>query len=706
MAITTPEQIAESLGQAQSPQFTSEQIDAARNEIEERTGISTEQIDEAMIQRYLQLWEDIRSRLDLLNIRSTENMRERIWAFHALLEEYSTDIPDVQAQLREQAEEAANRASETAREQATTYVREQVTWGIDSWIERNIPESVRNIFWWIANIWDKVWTWVIWLFSGTFLGKLFRTEESENNEEDPVDSDAEEWWPEDEAEDNDTPDEEIWESDETQNIPRRMLFYKTVWQQFMRQISGEIIPRNTAYRNIVQRLENKAYWEIQNTFRDFLSQNWDTNILREFLSDSEDIHLFRDMDDTIIKTVFQMIGGINAYTVVQERLWWSKYKDLANRDNFREYFWEEVQSRILNSNSLQELQYQDISLLVWYSLPPTLISWLQWTLWNINGMIFWDEDNLSSLFLSDSQERRDELMPEELLSRIVVDWWSVQSPEDLRLLLSYDNLDEAEQEYVDRLIDFENHITQTIVQESRFNLWTTDFENLFTSSLSYREVVYLYLLLNGNSHIESIWEFESSLIYFWIYGVLNKNHTRQAAGSYLGSLTRMVLNEDDDRITDVQRSLIYKNLGRAWDEAIRVSMNIVWEFRHWAREYWRQQIADALGVSPEMIPSEALDIIEIAAIVSLLGSNIVISRLPLPMHVKVLLSITLWGAWIPLLISFLYDRGVFTRLLRQAWEYTYIDQLNDLLERETWHSLRDLAEFEENNIPFGDIPTN
>lgn len=519
MSVDIPWAVSDVLRWVITPTITPEQREAARQEIHTRTEIPLDQIDDTMIESYLRLSEDIRGRLDLLAVTSATTVEGRIQALHAILERHSNEnTPDIQLQLTAQAEEAARRAAEVASEQATTYVRDQVTSWINSWYERIIPESIRNFFWEGFNLWQSLWSWFTGLFAGTWFGRRLLWNNSETPE--PVETVT----PEPEATPEQEPDPATEVVREDFSSERRRL--TIAWYHILHQLSGLSLTRDVnspiiaVYNDI---LSNHTLSHIET-----LIQGNNISTLTEGTNYSEEI---------IHQAMLGFIWPINR-SLLESRLTEVKMKTILwyNEENWefsdiaRRYFSEEELSIIQNNafnfseiplnilSRLLALSFRNIFMTasqevatgwmsIWTLIGTTLLSW---GIYHDLQQVFWET------------ERNDiypEGMEQALLPYITEGWDALSLPLEAIVEINNPDIPETDRNHLRDFLSFRDSLIPYLSQEN-FGLWIEWFEESLGNRLTYGRILALYIALNGINSTNTLWNHDRSIIYIWIYNIL------------------------------------------------------------------------------------------------------------------------------------------------------------------------------------------
>lgn len=511
-----------------------------------------------------------------------------------------------------------------------------------------------------------------------------------------------------------------------EEIETRKKVYSKVWDVFLRQISWLILPQENSPDPVFFMLENNnlSWWEMVLIFSEYI-QNKDGK------SEEEITRLFDTLCSRIwiegqystdrenTETILHMALWVNITNIVRQRLTSSIREDLRNDPNIKKQFWEDINT-ILEKEP-QDMTFQEVKICLMMTLPNFFLSsWMEW-IENIGEYIFWSSAISEITELGrDLQARSQNLLPPWITGYILSSAWNdtklAQSESDTTFrgmvqqsLASGENWEtwETSEDYrgMQKLIEFKNSILLSLDREEKFHLWFANFSESLRKNVNYREILWLYSLLDGNSDISQIlWDdVTSSVVYVWIYNALppSSNEWYITQWEYYWAILAQTQNETNAFMSPTEVSLVLNNTMRATDTFLRNYLSIVSNIRwtaHWAV---KSEISDTLGI--ELSDTE-LTLLEYAALLCLILGNAAVAKSKLPLHIKIAVSAamsTIGGSWF---VSILYDNWAIVKIQRALNGNDALERtLNTTFEGLWFPPLSELAESSRNGVPFDSL---
>jgi len=115
----------------------------------------------------------------------------------------------------------------------------------------------------------------------------------------------------------------------------------------------------------------------------------------------------------------------------------------------------------------------------------------------------------------DLEERHKNLFPKKAMERILMsgtgDIYMKNKEEFIKLLR-----DTATPEQIEKLVKFKEDFLSNLFHSQRYTIEFADFQKEFSQKVNYRDILEIYVFLNGNPDISNLSQLNSSALYLWI----------------------------------------------------------------------------------------------------------------------------------------------------------------------------------------------
>jgi len=375
--------------------------------------------------------------------------------------------------------------------------------------------------------------------------------------------------------------------------------------------------------------------------------------------------------------------------------------------NFKERFWLDFYAEV-KWKSYFELNFNQISILIMESLPVVISSGISEARSGISRFILWASQSVESEMsvLSEDIKQRKELLISKDLIQAFIDsrtlWLNslVREEEDSNMqeaiiseLAGNDKDTMIEKAQMEKIMQFKNTVLSKIKNSPKFNLGMSGFETAFNNWIDYKKVLELYMLLNWESDLDNIDATISLWVYYWISSVLPEQSLQW---QYLWSLLKEVteaLNNESDILNEEQALLFEGMLWKVSNSFLRVylenSSRVMW----WISEISKSELEEVFGFEiPNMV--NELDLVEWSLVAWLIGSWYVVTKLPIPLQAKLILSGTLTTFWISGALSILHERWTLKKIFDTEWDNELKKSLDKTLKDEMDISLEEAAQMD------------
>lgn len=569
----------------------------------------------------------------------------------------------------------------------------------ESWLGKIIPKKLIE---WIAQTgrekaegklegigWEIKW-WILWFIVGFFPGgnllmkgyeeyfweEVWEWDSKWNEEENP--QEAPKGWA-------DTPEFVAeWNEIQKQNKDR----YAFSGKLCLKEVSWERFETNNNSDLIITQLRWTPFWKIQDAYIVYLKNvdNWEwknNNHFNKLLSD-----LWLNMNTSISqKTVLatiESIGWVISTEFIGEFLNKNKLDTFGKDTEFQNTFGKDFAVQIWNKD-VRELSLTELQICLAYALPEYM-KWLYNSptkkVWSLAVSLFTENTLLEQVNNTPLLSSRvGEVILSEASSPVMI-----QEDYSFKNAIKFDELSESEQQQIEVLIGFKDIFLKKL-WESKFTLWMPDFEEKLNKGLDYRNLIQIYVFLNGNTELNNLSDFQSSILCLWTM------NTMEDKGAYEWRLLDTL--SDDDTFTDIQKMFIAKHGTKISHSFFEKSLQLVWQWRDAAKEIVKIKISEATWIPEEEISDRLLDTTEIFLVWWLILWGFAVYKLPLPLHFKVILWWTLHAWGFSAMASVLYDMWTFDKIFYKMWDTKIRKQLDIILEQKFKMNLEEIINSKE-----------
>lgn len=659
-------------------------------------------------------WEAIKAKLEIIAKREEVDtkltaldgntewyynyLKELIDAEHAISNPLSDLSLDALKAKAEQWVEWAKELFAQKQEELITAGEEKFKkWIQESFLWKILPESLINwvtetgrkkVEWKLNGIgWSFQW-WILWVIVWFIPGasilmkwyeKIFWGEQEEPTDSSNWDDSPENTPPETLAPWSDT-SELLAEWNEKQRLNRER--YGFSWKVFLREISWERFESDNNSDVVFTQLEWASFWDIQTAYNEYLKMklnNSDDTQAYNALVSTLGINLGASVKKETVLATIESIAGIISTEIARDLLNKSILQSLSKDPNFRNTFWDEFADGIDNKE-MNELSLGQLQICLAYMLPQhvqKLFESPSHKSAHLVESLFSENDILDQI-------QNTPLLSDNVAEAIITNASApamIYQEALFKGAVKFDELIWPQQKEIETLIDFKDIFLRKL-SESKYTLWMPDFEAKLNEWLDYRNLIQIYVFLNGETNLESLSSFESWALYLWIMS------TMKNAWPYEWRILESL--SDDDTFTPMQKIFIAKHGSKISQSFLEQSLRVVSTWRDALKEVTKIKLSQATWIPEAEIPDWILDTAEILLISWLILWGFAVYKLPLPLHFKVIL----WGAlhaWgFSAMASILYDMWTFDTVFNKMWDTEIRKQLDIILEQKFKMNLEEI----------------
>lgn len=550
---------------------------------------------------------------------------------------------------------------------------------VNNSVEKKVKEVWEKVKDWIM---DKLWiTWIVsklklmWkeitaLFAWFSIASIFwetKKDKEVKNEEDMTTEKIQEQlvkeWkvevePKTEEEENTN-----WESIEKKK-KQKITWYTLLWRKFIEKLSPSKILFNkennnfNLFANWVQDSQYNTYSDIKELRNEVIKNMWDKllknkilkrlNISPNIVKDNKELLWMLDVlawnnTDFIIKNKLEDIDWIISSKKFQ-KTFWDKYDNLKWKD-------------------YKELKLNEIELLIWYTLPIAAMSWFKSILPNIEEI-----GETKDVIEEEIENRKDWFFSKEFIQTIW-SWfnqpWLLETKELRKKFNKSKNINETTTNDLEKFIAFKNSVISQL-DNKKWSLEQGNFKENFQEKITPLDIYNLYLLLDWNTNLNWLNWTNKILMYLWISKIPNNTTYRD---NYLKLLYENNSKENDKYLTKEEEYFLYPLLTQ-WahklllEKAIEIASTQKTIIDTWVNKQIKDsELSDLMKEYWIEINLSKYKIEEYIILASILWITYFSTKLPLPLHFKILLSGLVSTTWITYLVWALKERWVLDKMI-------------------------------------------
>lgn len=470
-----------------------------------------------------------------------------------------------------------------------------------------------------------------------------------------------------------------WSEIQKQNRDR----YAFSGKIFLKEISWERFEANNNSDYLLSQLRWTSFWDIQHAYTKYLknidSWEWDKTEIYSILITDLGLDINQSISQETVLSTIESIAWVISSEIIGDFLNKTKLQSYGKSPEFIKTFWEDFVTQIKNKD-VRELSLTELQICLAYALPKHM-EWLfsspEKRVWSLVESLFSENTLLDQI---DNTPLLSSKVGESILSEASSPVMIHEDP-SFKSAIKFDEFTESEKNEIELLIGFKDIFLRKL-WESKFTLWMPDFNEKLNKGLDYRNLIQIYIFLNGRTDLNNLSDFQSSILCLWIM------NTMEDKWSYEWRLLEKL--SDDDTFTDIQKIFIAKHGAKISQSFFEKSLQLVWQWRDAIKEITKIKISEATWIPEEQIPDGLLDTTEILLVWWLILWWFAVYRLPLPLHFKVILGGTLHAGGFSAMASVLYDMWTFDKIFNNMWDTEIRKQLDIILEQKFQMNLEEI----------------
>jgi len=610
----------------------------------------------------VQMYQSIDNSLDFLEKNSNITLDQIIDKKIKLIEVYYEKESEKNA-------EVPNKFLEKQKEKLRTELRKKaedkipwIGWALFDWAEDLMKPSDKD-----AWIFDKIF-WKIGIYFWTAILGIFWLKEGYTKLTWMKFKETDHWIGDDNAATkpgDDAPD--LWEGVEGKEKLKKG-WYTLIWRKFLEKVSPSRKLYNKAannYDSFINGIEdnNIEYWRLK-VIRNKLIKNSNNSWI------IEEVKIDLNVDENLkisYKELLWMLDTLvwdNSQFVIKDML--KDIDSIIKDEKFRKSFWDNYDYLIWKD--IWKIKFKDIEFLIGYSLPITILDEFK--------SILPDHEKLGEYrdtIEEEMKNRKDWFFSVEFLK---IFWNWVDEPSNLNTSFFKKKFDDSikgktdnkKEELIlefDKFIKFKKSILNQL-NDKKYNLWLDVFKSGFQESLTPSKILQLYLLFDWREDISNLSWVDKILMYTWIANIPKDTILRD---KYLQELTLKSSTENNDYLTSEEQDFIIPLLKDAWyDTILKTSIEMSWSIKKGADTLLIKGLSESWILWTLDIDKliKKYDIQSIIILFWLFGWSVILKTVPLPFHIKTMLSIWFYGFWTSYWIWFLKEKWFLDKIIEDT----------------------------------------
>ena len=600
--------------------------------------------------------------LEWLENDSNKTIEEKVEKKIKLIKEHKKNIleqakskvektkKDIETKVDKKVEEVTDKVTEAVLEKTGIGAMwEKVSWMFDK----------------ISWVFDTFWKKITAMFAWTALGGWLGFEASSDDESTTVENEEDE-----STEKNQNKLKNKWKvkTKEEPNISEAKekkketiyWWYKLIGRKFLEKVSPSKILYNKSANNyhlVLDNIEKKwlTYSEILEIRKDFITNSWEQNITERI---KRRLWIDKKLDITSKKLlwIIDVIAGSNAHFIIKNNL--SNIDNIIEDNKFQKRFWNTYD--YLKWKKFWELNFNEIEFLLWYTMPIAI-------LWKFTSILP-KKDELESYkkIIDEEIENRKKWFFWKDFLTIIWNWFnqtwllkdSIINKKFKEKIKSYD--EKKQKDILNDLSKFNAFKNSVLSQIStpKFSLNLPNFENDFKNKLIPTKIFELYLLFDGKTNLSNLSWTNKMLMYLWI-SKIPKDTTLW--NKYLQELILNNNSSNKNYLSEEEKSFIIPLLEQAWYKFIlEKSIKIASDIKNATQTIIIKKLFEENGID---IKQEKYEYIDYIILASLFWLTFATTKLPIPIHIKIVLSAAMSSFWTTYLVWILKEHWVFSKML-------------------------------------------